>query len=577
MTREPSHASLERLNQPRARRASKSLKILSGRGAKYLLLAVLVVVLASSTIQMASPPASKADISTGAGTSTFTLSDAYRMVLHTVPTNDSGPWGITVDSQGVVWFLEQNANKLGSYDPAADAFKEFLIPTARSTPVSVVTDADGNVWFTELSSSKLAELPKGGSSIIEHSVPSLSIALGTTSEPLSCGPGAIIVDASGSIWFACLFSNQIDEYVPGAGTFESFDLPVFPSGPAGLLLDGKGNIWFTAADADMLGKAIVSQLRNGTSDGITEFAPLNQTYIFQFSQQTSLLGGSTTVKSSLPTPSGIAMDSEGRLWVTEHVDSSFDSYDPATGSLVRYWTSQTHDAYGFSVTFPNGIAVAKDGTVWIAEHYGNRVAEFNPADGQLTEYPASCCFSSFAAVYELALAGDGTPWFVEIQGNAIGELVPTTDSSPVSASLQTTASLPGAGGSVVIPIGFSEANNASGTTRLSLDVSGISGTGAPQNMTASFSPSSLAVAPGTEAVANLTLVTVNLPPGVYYLTLTANASPQNALFSVILRLTVTGGNSDWLLPALIAATVLVVLVAFVSRKRLKPGRSGPRR
>jgi streptogramin lyase len=555
----------------------KSLRVLSGHRATYPLLVALMVVLASSTIQMASPPAARAEISTGAGTSTFTLSDAYRMVLHTVPTNDSGPWGITVDSQGVVWFLEQNANKLGSYDPAAGTFKEFLIPTARSTPVSVATDADGNVWFTELSSSKLAELPKGGSTIIEHSVPSLSIALGTTSEPLSCGPGAIIADASGSIWFACLFSNQIDEYVPGAGTFASFDLPVFPSGPAGLLLDGKGNIWFTAADADMLGKAVVSQLRNGTADGITEFAPLNQTYIFQFSQQTSLLGGSTTEKSSLPTPSGIAMDSEGRLWVTEHVDSSFDSYDPVTGSLVRYWTSQTYGAYGFSVTFPNGIAVGKDGTIWIAEHYGNRVAEFNPADGQMTEYPASCCYSSFAGTYELTLAGDGTPWFVEINGNAIGELVPTTDTSPVSVSLQTTATVPGADGSVVIPVKFGEANGASGTTHLSLDVSGISPTGAPKNLTASFSSSSLAIAPGTEAGTNLTLATHGLTPGVYYLTLTADASPQNVLFSVILRMTVTGGSSSWLLPALIAAAILVAVVALVSWKRPKPGRFTPRR
>ena len=122
----------------------------------------------------------------------------------------------------------------------------------------------------------------------------------------------------------------------------------------------------------MLGKAVIAQLKNGTSDGITEFAPINQTYVFEFSQQTSFLGGTTETKLSLPTPSGIAMDSDGRLWVTEHIDSSFDSYDPSSGSLVRYWTSQTDDDYGFKVTFPNGIAVAKNGTVWIAEHYGNR-------------------------------------------------------------------------------------------------------------------------------------------------------------------------------------------------------------
>jgi streptogramin lyase len=528
----------------------------------------MFVVLVFSSFQSASLAPEAATISTGTGAGAFVLSNAYRMVLHPVPTIDSGPWAITVDSHGLVWFLEQTGDKLGSYDPATGTFTEYPIPTPRSTPISAATDAPGNVWFTELSSDKLAELPKGGSSIVERSVPKLPITLGTFSQKLSCGPGAIAVDPAGPIWFACLFSNQIDEYFPGNKTFATFDLPVFPSGPAGLLLDGHGNLWFTAADADMLGKAVLSQLRNGTTNGIAEFAPLNQTYIFQFSQP-SLQGGTTTFVSSLPTPSGIAIDRTGRLWVTEHTDSSFDSYAPASGSLVRYWTSQTYGAYGFSATFPNGIEAGKNGIVWVAEHYGNRVAEFDPASGQLTEYAASCCSSSYSGVYNLALTKDGTPWFVEIQGNAIGELVPANDSSPIIVSLPTSGSM-GSHGTIAVPIYFSEMGSSGGTAHLSLNISGISNTGVLRNMTALFSPSSVDVGGGHRSLSNLTLSTNNLKPGVYYLTFTATAAAKNVLYSVIFRLTVTAASQNWLPEALAgSAIVFAAATAYLLWGRLK--------
>jgi streptogramin lyase len=530
-------------------------------------LALLVL----SSLQAAGSFPAKAAVSTVQGANTFTLSSAYKMVLHTLPTNNSSPWAISVDPKGTVWFLEESTNRLGSYAPSTGTFQEYSIPTPSSHPQSVTTDGDGNVWFTELASDRLGELPHGSSQIIEYPVPGLPVSLGGTTQQLSCGPGAIFEDPSGPIWLACLFSNQVDEFFPTNRTFASFDLPVFPSGPAGLLLDKKGDLWFTAADANMLGKAVVSELRNGTADGITEFAPLNQTYLFRFIQQSSFLGGTETVTSSLPTPSGIALDGYGRLWVTEHTDSSFDSYDPTSGSLVRYWTSQTHGAFGFKVSFPNGVAVGKDDTVWIAEHYGNRVAELDPSSGELVEYP-SCCSGAYAGIYTLALGPDGTPWFVEIQGNAIGELVPSADASPVTAALPTSGSVPGSGGTLVVPIVFTEPDSAASSVHLLLDVSGISASGALQNMTASFGGGSIDISPGQSSTSNLTLATNNLSPGVYYITLTASASPQGVLYSVILKVTVLGGNAAWLLPVSIAAAAVIAGSAAFLWSRGWPGR-----
>lgn len=537
---------------------------------------LIVVLLATLALHQGGRAArATAELSVQGGSNTMQFLDSYTVVSHTVPSNDSGPWSIAVDPSGTVWFLEEAANQLGSYNPSTGVFTQYPIPTPSSTPIAVAADGEGNIWFTELSSNQLAELPHGTSKIVEHPIPGTQVPLGSAYETLDCGPGAVLPDPSGPVWVACLFSNQIDEYFPTNGTFASYDLTVFHSGPAGLLLDGKGNLWFTASDSDMLGKAVVSQLKNGTSDGVTEFAPLNQTYPLTFSIPTSFLGGTTTIESSLPTPSGIAMAPDGKLWVTEHVDSSFDSYDPSTGSLDRYWTSQTYDAYEFDVSFPNGIAVDKNGTVWIAEHYGNRIGEFDPSSDLLTEYPTSN--STYDGDYELTLDNSGNVWFVEIQGNAIGELVRTPDLSPISVTLQQAESLPGRGGSLNIPISFSEPASATEAASLTLGVSGVSSTGAVSGMTAGFSPGTLSLSPGENASTTLSITTQDLSPGEYYLTLTAKASPQGVLYSVVLKLTVTGTLPTSVIIAAVAASVAAVAIGGYAYRRRSGSRKAPRR
>ena len=155
------------------------------------------------------------------------------------------------------------------------------------------------------------------------------------------------------------------------------------------------------------------------------------------------------------------------------------------------------------------------------------------------------------------MASDGTPWFVEIRNNAIGELVPTTNRSSISVNLQTSVSLAGPQGTIVMPVTFAESGASTGSTHLTLNVSGISANGIPTNMTASFGPNGVDLLPGQQATSSLTLATHNLTPGVYYLTLTAADSSRYVLDSIILKLTVTGSSPDLLPVALVALGVAI--------------------
>lgn len=520
-----------------------------------LRLAVLLLLLTLTSPRVAPAPAA-AEVTSVSGGTGFQWTTGYALVQHPIPESNAEPWSVATDPHGNVWFVEQGTDQLGEYVPSTGAFVQHQIPTARSTPDAVASDSSGNIWFTELTSNKLGELPAGGSSMVEYPIPGIEVSLGSLSQPLGCGPGAVLAAPSGVIWVACLFSNQIDEFTPAQGTFARFDLPVFQSAPAGLVLDGKGDLWFTAADSNMLGKAVISQLRNGTDSGITEFAPLNQTYVYTYNHQTSFLGGSDVITSSIGTPSGIVIDSSGRLWVTEHVDTSFDSYDPATRSLVKYWNTQTFGAYGYTVTFPNGIAIAPDGDIWIGEHYGNRIAEFIPTAGVMTEYPVQCCNTTIAGVYSVALGPDGRLWYVEIGGEAIGEVVPDRSAPSLSLSLPQSSFELGADGTATVPLTFAEASGS--PEKLGLNVSGITATGALSNMTARFTSSRVTLAPGTDAHTDLTLTLQGLAPGTYYLTLGAT-SQSGVVYSAILKLTVTSGSTvppSALVPAAVAAVVV---------------------
>lgn len=550
-----------------------------GTAGKTALIALLLVLLLP---RGAGAPA-VAQVSPSSGGSAVSWTGEYTVVQHTLPTPGAEPWVITTASNGNVWFLEQRADALAMYNPSNGTFRQYPIPTPRATPDGVATDSKGNVWFSELTTNKLGELPAGGGPIVEHDIPGLNVSLGSTSQTVGCGPGTLVPDPSGSIWIGCLFSNQIDKYFPSNGTFASYNLPVFYSSPVGLLLDGKGNIWFTAANAYMLGKGVISQLANGTTDGITEFAPLNSTYLIKHPLTTSFFGTTKTITTSLPYPSGIVMDSHGNFWITEHIDTSFDRYNPTTKSIVRYWTSQTYGAYGYDVSFPNGIAIDPNGTVWIGEHYGNKIAAFFPSTESMVEYPVPCCKANIAGVYSVSLNPQGGVWFVEINGDAIGELVKSADPLRLGLSLQPTEFTLGPHASVSIPLEYTESPGSHNSTDLTLGLSGITATGALNGTTGTFSQSKLSLSPGGSATSTLALQTDGLAPGVYYITLSATASSTGAIFSTVLKLTVKGGFS---LPtqdlALLAAGIALAAGAggFFLARRAHPRsalRRSPRR
>jgi streptogramin lyase len=534
---------------------------------------ICIVLFSSSaniSIGVTQPSVSSASASNPTNTS-------YEMIQYPLPNGSSVPWELTTDKLGRVWVVEQGSNQLGMFNPSTSTFQEYSIPTPNSTPISVAVDSLGNVWVTELTADKLAELKNGSSQIVEYRIPNGTAPLGSLEEPLSCGPVNAVPGPSGDIWILCDFSNQIDEFFPNNSSFDSFDLPLWDSGPVGLVFGPSGNFWFTAADANELGNATVSDLQNGTDNGISEFAPINQTYIFNFAHPINLEGDTSNITSSLPTPAGIAISPNGQvLWITEHVDSSFDSYNIGTKSLDRYWLSQTYMQYGYSIAFPNALALDSNGNVWMAEHYGNKVAEFNPSTGQLTEYVVPCCTSTAAGIYWLSLGQNGTVWFVELYGNAIGELKPaSTLGEDIDLGIQNDVLSVQKSQSVTVALQVKYSGLATGRdTEIELAIAGTSTNGTLVGVSAHFSPETFKVTQSGTVSTNLTLTDHSLKAGTYDLTISANLTASNIIYSRILQLTVPTSSPfqtrpfiDAAIIGAVASVLVVSTLSFVMRRR----------
>jgi len=506
----------------------------------------------------------------------------YSLKSFHLPNGSAGPWGITSDRFGRIWFVEESSNQIGMFDPSKENFTEYNIPTKDSLPEMIAVDNSGNVWFSELNPSQLGELKAGTSTIVEYKIPK-------NSQNLSCGPIGVTPDSSGNIWITCEFSNQIDEFIPQGEAFLSFDLPVFFSAPLDIVFDPSGNFWFTAADSGMIGYVTVSDLKNGSSNGINEFAPINQTYAETITNPDS---PSEIVTTSLSTPSEIALSPDGNtLWITEHTASSFDKYEISSKTLVKYWTTQTGSSQ-YPDSLPNGVAVDKNGIVWIAEHYGNKIAEFDPETEEMIEYPIPCCSTGIAGTLYLTAAPDGAIWFSEFYGNAIGELEPSPSGANDGLSVSIGRSLLGmnsTGSTMETSVSLSVQNFSKGEQQLisnaTLEASGISSNGTLTNCMVSFDPSTVSLSQNGKNTSVLTIETSGLKAGTYYLTISARTSPQSLIYSTILKVTVFGApqpDRSLLIEGIIlggAASVAVVgvMAVYLARTRRIRRSSSPRR
>ena len=109
-------------------------------------------------------------------------------------------------------------------------------------------------------------------------------------------------------------------------------------------------------------------------------------------------------------PNDLALDRQGRVWITLERANQIARFDPATGEWKFYPVPAA----------PVGLAVDSPGHIWFGQTNAGKIARLEPADGAVVEYAVP----SRADAHALVFAPGGALWFTAPRANQIFVLDP---------------------------------------------------------------------------------------------------------------------------------------------------------
>ncbi|MFI5406551.1 MAG: hypothetical protein ACHQ1D_08570 [Nitrososphaerales archaeon] len=326
----------------------------------------------------------------------------YFVTEFKVPETCSIPIAITYDNtENKIWFISTRNGTLFGFDPSKQIFESYRIPFwySRDLPAGNSWSWDikldntmNSLWFTDEKLNSLWKFDKIEKKFYNYPIP-FNSEFFSTSYPISIG-----FENNNSMYFVgirslSLWHGQIDKMINGTSEgLKEIPIPLknvfrtipnYEVGIGSLAIDKENKkIWITALAFEKKGVLIRYSITDNKFD------------IFELP---------TNIKS----PTGIAVDSHGKVWLTDHATSSFYKISPPEDS--KNLTSQNiehvvtsplssriigidyNDISNKSVnlyknTLPYWIKTTKDDSIWTNEHVGNKIARFVPDNDTLIEY-----------------------------------------------------------------------------------------------------------------------------------------------------------------------------------------------
>ena len=151
------------------------------------------------------------------------------------------PYGIDIDKDDNVWFADAApAGRIFRVDARTRQFTSYQPPTA-GFPRRLQVAPDGVVWFAEFRADKIGRFDPKTETFTEYSVP------GTRPAPSGLG-----IDKQGYVWY----SSELDvmgRFDPKTEEFIQYPLPLSVNAIRELLPDSEGRLWWGSAPNNKVG------------------------------------------------------------------------------------------------------------------------------------------------------------------------------------------------------------------------------------------------------------------------------------------------------------------------------------
>jgi virginiamycin B lyase len=357
---------------------------------------------------------------------------------------------------------------------------EYVLPTKCEMPLGIFVDNNSSkVWYVSTKNGILGSYnTKENRFDQEHTIPIWR----SRQNPIDFSQvWTVKVDRENNVWFTDEKQNAIWRYNNLLKTFEIFKIPEISESfgttyPVSMDFDRSGNIYLVGIRSPSLWFANVTEMRNGTSDGISRipiplqgFADIDPDLIstgsvivdedndtvwlsmLAFAKKGQIFKYDTNSKTfkvfELPpeinSPVGITLDNNDDLWITDHGTSIFYKLDHSSGGITKFVTSQASSRiFGRNstseegaYTLPYWIQKGSNGSIWFNEHTGNKIAMFDPVDMTLIEYwipTQNALFGQcqsggvnncgIANLLQFSVGTNNDVWFTEWSENKIGRV-----------------------------------------------------------------------------------------------------------------------------------------------------------
>ena len=303
-----------------------------------------------------------------------------------------------VCGQGIITTVAGNGQMGFSGDGGPATAASLIYPTG------VALDAAGNLYIADHGDNRIRKVsPSGTISTVAGNGAKAFSGNGGAATNAGMGPYGVAVDAAGNLYIGDDYNNRIRKVSPG-GTIST----VAGDGAEGFSGDGGPATaaslrWPTAVAVDAAGNLYIADNWNYRVRKVSPSGTIS-TVAGDGREGFSGDGGPAT-RASLSSPSGVAVDAAGNLYIADYWNSRVRKVNPSgtistmAGNGVKAFGGDGGPASAASLVTPCGVAVDAAGSLYIADCGPSVIRKVSP----------SGIITTVAGNGTSAFSGDGGP------------------------------------------------------------------------------------------------------------------------------------------------------------------------
>lgn len=312
------------------------------------------------------------------------------------------------------YITEAGQNKIAQVDRTTGQVTESpAIPTTNALPFGVAVASDGTVYFTEFNGNKIGAYDPTTQKFHEYGI-----------STANSGPWGIAVASNGDVYFTEFLTGRIGVLNPHSGVINDSGLPGQDVGgsPAGLVAGptGDANLYYVNSQNDTVGSITSTVDANGD---LTSFST-NDVPI-----------PSLSTSSPDPSPLGVAIGPDGKVWFTEANAAAIGRWDQA----VNNPSGVTSYALPNSVGTPLGITAGPNNTLEYTDFSGNEIGVFDATNQTFGAVPITAPLAGLFGITTDTI--DHSIWFTETIANQFGRFAATPVATAATTAVAAQPSL----------------------------------------------------------------------------------------------------------------------------------------